>query len=200
MSRLVKIIDGVLHVAHTAVYAPGYTLLASDNVSAEGWTHYTDDVEVDDFVMPWQQPSGSEDAYSMGDTASHNGAVWRSLTPANVWEPGVSGWLDVSSAIPAWVQPTGAHDAYGADTLVQHSGQVWKSLLGANTGQPSISGWRAAVLLPPSGVPVYPAWSQPAGGHDAYALGDQVTHNAQVWTSTVAANVWEPGVYGWAAS
>ena len=41
------------------------------------------------------------------------------------------------------------------------------------------------------------AWVQPTGAHDAYPLGAQVTHNGKTWTSTVAANVWEPGVYGW---
>lgn len=40
-------------------------------------------------------------------------------------------------------------------------------------------------------------WKQPAGAHDAYQIGDQVTHNNQTWTSTAANNVWEPGVYGW---
>lgn len=44
---------------------------------------------------------------------------------------------------------------------------------------------------------VVPAWVQPTGAHDAYALGAQVTHNGQVRQSTVNANVWQPGVYGW---
>ena len=41
------------------------------------------------------------------------------------------------------------------------------------------------------------AWTQPTGAHDAYPLGAKVTHNGRTWTSTVAANVWEPGVFGW---
>jgi len=40
-------------------------------------------------------------------------------------------------------------------------------------------------------------WKQPTGAHDAYALGAKVTHNRFTWESTVDANVWEPGVYGW---
>lgn len=40
-------------------------------------------------------------------------------------------------------------------------------------------------------------WVQPLGAHDAYPLGAKVTHKGQVWTSTTAANIWEPGVYGW---
>ena len=43
----------------------------------------------------------------------------------------------------------------------------------------------------------WPEWSQPVGAHDAYAMGDKVSHGGKHWTSTAAANVWEPGVYGW---
>ena len=41
------------------------------------------------------------------------------------------------------------------------------------------------------------AWVQPTGAHDAYLLGAQVTHNGHLWESLYAANVWEPGVFGW---
>ena len=44
---------------------------------------------------------------------------------------------------------------------------------------------------------VIPEWVQPAGAHDAYALGAQVTHVGHLWESLYAANVWEPGVFGW---
>ena len=40
-------------------------------------------------------------------------------------------------------------------------------------------------------------WVQPVGATDAYALNDVVTHKGKRWKSTVEANVWEPGVYGW---
>ena len=40
-------------------------------------------------------------------------------------------------------------------------------------------------------------WTQPVGATDAYALNDVVTHKVKRWKSTVDANVWEPGVYGW---
>jgi hypothetical protein len=49
-------------------------------------------------------------------------------------------------------------------------------------------------------APDYPAppdWVQPLGAHDAYALGDLVTHDEQTWVSTIDANVWEPGVSSW---
>lgn len=43
----------------------------------------------------------------------------------------------------------------------------------------------------------YPAWYQPTGAHDAYSLGDKVSHNDKHWKSTVNNNVWEPGMYRW---
>lgn len=42
-----------------------------------------------------------------------------------------------------------------------------------------------------------PEWKQPTGAQDAYSKGDKVRHNGSVWESTIDANVWEPGVYGW---
>lgn len=41
-------------------------------------------------------------------------------------------------------------------------------------------------------------WVQPTGGHDAYRLGDRVTHGGQTWTSQHDANVWEPPTF-WTA-
>ena len=43
----------------------------------------------------------------------------------------------------------------------------------------------------------WPEWHQPAGAHDAYEQGTKVSHNGKHWTSDIAANVYEPGVYGW---
>lgn len=43
----------------------------------------------------------------------------------------------------------------------------------------------------------YPIWTQPLGASDAYQTGDIVQHTGVLWISTVDANVWEPGVYGW---
>ena len=40
-------------------------------------------------------------------------------------------------------------------------------------------------------------WVQPTGAHDAYQIGAQVLYNGEVWESTINANVWAPGVYGW---
>lgn len=69
-------------------------------------------------------------------------------------------------------------------------GKLWESLIDYNVWAPPV-GWREVVATG------YPAWVQPTGAHDAYGLGDRVTHNEATWESSYAANVWEPGVFGW---
>lgn len=54
--------------------------------------------------------------------------------------------------------------------------------------------WR---LVRAPGDGAIPAWRQPLGAHDSYALGARVTHQGHVWRSTINNNVWAPGVYGW---
>lgn len=203
MSALIKTMPGYVSIALTSVSAPGYTLQVS-NYSVpghvqDGWYFVSDEPTPESFADPWVQPQGAHDAYALGAIVSHSGARWRSLITANVWVPGVSGWANADSDIPAWIQPTGAHDAYSTDAIVRHNGDIWISLIDANVWAPGVSGWRQMAVVPPSGVPTLPPWVQPTGGHDAYPLGARVSHAGQNWTSTVAANVWEPGVYGWVA-
>ena len=44
----------------------------------------------------WVQPTGAHDAYAKGAKVSHNGKKWVSTADANVWEPGVYGWDEVT--------------------------------------------------------------------------------------------------------
>ena len=95
----------------------------------------------------WVQPTGAHDAYRQGATVTHNGKVWDSLTPANVWEPGVSGWREKveEGAGPAeWVQPTGAHDAYSLGDRVRFEGKNYESLMDGNVWSPAAypAGWK----------------------------------------------------------
>ena len=55
----------------------------------------------------------------------------------------------------------------------------------------TLHGWRELV------AEGYPAWVQPTGAHDAYAVGARVRHNDLNWESNTASNTWAPGVYGW---
>jgi hypothetical protein len=127
----------------------------------------------------------------------HNDSRWRSTIINNVWEPGVANWQDAALDTPAWIQPTGATDSYSLGSVVRHNGSIWKSLVDANVWEPGISNWRKYAVVPPSGIPPLPDWIQPTGAQDAYALGAQVRHVGKNWQSTLDANVWEPGVFGW---
>ena len=88
----------------------------------------------------WVQPTDATNAYPKDWTVQHDGKTWISLTPANVWRPGISGWreiVDESAGAPEWVQPTGAHDAYQTGDTVTFEGQEYKSLIDGNTWSPT---------------------------------------------------------------
>jgi len=94
---------------------------------------------------------------------------------------------------PMWVQPLGSTDAYAQNDRVTHNGEDWESDIADNVFEPGVSSW-TSLSNPPAGPE---PWVQPTGAQDAYNTGDQVTHNGSTWESTVDANVWEPGVFGW---
>ena len=93
----------------------------------------------------WVQPTDATNAYPKDWTVTHDGKTWISLTPANVWQPGVSGWREVveEGATPEWVQPTGAHDAYQTGDHVMFEGAEYVSLIDGNTWSPTAypQGW-----------------------------------------------------------
>ena len=82
----------------------------------------------------WVQPTDATNAYPKDWTVTHDGKTWVSLTPANVWPPGVSGWREVveEGAAPEWVQPTGATDAYSKGDRVSYNGKVYESVIDGN--------------------------------------------------------------------
>jgi len=90
----------------------------------------------------WVAPTGAHDAYPKDAAVTHAGKDWESLTAANVWEPGVSGWREVvGEGYPAWVQPTGAHDDYDVGAIVSHNGSDWISTAASNVWEPGVYGW-----------------------------------------------------------
>ncbi len=77
---------------------------------------------------------------------------------------------------------------YNGGEVVWHEGRLWVNTIEGtpNIWEPGVSGWHDA---PTTGLP---QWVQPTGAHDAYAKGDEVTHNGKNWRSNIDANVWEP--------
>ena len=95
----------------------------------------------------WRQPTGAHDAYPQDWEVTHNGRTWVSTTPANVWQPGVSGWREVveeDAAPPEWVAPSGAHDAYKTGDRVAFEGVVYESVIDGNVWSPTDypQGWK----------------------------------------------------------
>jgi hypothetical protein len=155
------------------------------------------------FAPPWQQPP-NDSPYQPGSWVHHDGKLWQCFAANNVWKPGVFGWRDHTEGnIPRWVQPAGAGDQYRLDDQVMHHSKTWKSNNDANVWEPGAAGigsniWEDVTDTSTPEPEGYPAWVQPTGAHDAYVMGARVTHNGKNWENTgSAANVWEPGVFGW---
>ena len=137
LRQLKRMIDGELSRRETLANA-GRAMddIARSVLAAQG------QVEGDE----WVQPTDATNAYPKDWTVTHDGKTWVSLTPANVWPPGVSGWreiVDESAGAPEWVQPTGAHDAYQTGDRVMFEGAEYKSLIDGNTWSPTAypQGW-----------------------------------------------------------
>ena len=80
----------------------------------------------------WVQPTDATNAYPKDWTVTFGGKTWVSLTPANVWQPGVSGWREIveeGDTPPEYVQPTGGHDVYNSGDLVTFEGAVYKCVI-----------------------------------------------------------------------
>lgn len=206
MACLVKTTNDGIYVSQNRVHAPGYTLLVSELNSGstlpDGWKYYTEDLTLEDFPPKWNQPRGAHDAYENRFQVFHNGKIWESIIKSNVWEPGVSGWIEITGTgdvqVPAWIQPTGSHDAYQKDASVSHASKLWNSTLDSNVWEPGVYGWTQRIVTLPDQPPTIPVWVQPTGAGDAYAINAIVSHNGHTWKNTTyAANVWEPGIFGW---
>ena len=136
LRRLKRMIDGELSRRETLANA-GRAMddIARSVLAARG------QVDGDE----WVQPTDATNAYPKDWTVTHDGKTWVSLTPANVWEPGVSGWREVveEGETPEWVQPTGEHDAYQAGDHVMFEGTEYVSLIDGNTWSPTAypQGW-----------------------------------------------------------
>lgn len=101
--------------------------------------------------------------------------------------------LDAVELFKPWVPGS----SYLVTERVRHEGKLYRCEQ-AHTSQ---SGWEPpqtpALWTEVAKPGEISEWKQPTGAQDAYKKGDLVRHNGFIWASTVDANVWEPGVYGW---
>ena len=101
--------------------------------------------------------------------------------------------LSAVELFPSW--EVGKDYAQGARLL--RNGKLYK-VNQAHTSQEDWTPENTPALFSEVAMPnEIPEWKQPQGAHDAYHIGDKVTHNGKTWVCTSDANVYEPGVYGW---
>ena len=89
-----------------------------------------------DAPWPWVQPIGSVDAYPIGAKVTFGGYTWQNTIAANVWQPGVTGWTNLTPPVTTnWAYPA----AYKVNDLVIYTpnGFTYKCLQ-AHTSQ---AGW-----------------------------------------------------------
>ena len=95
---------------------------------------------------------------------------------------------------------------YKEDDIFKYEGKLYKVIQPHTSQEDWIPSELPALYLNIMPENVIPEWRQPQGKHDAYRVGDKVTHNGNVWECTdgnmdeelgVKLNAWEPGVYGW---
>lgn len=127
----------------------------------------------------------------------------RSLTPAQVTHVVTNAPTSAKVSVPqmfmarAWTNGV----AYAVADPVTHGGAIYlcvQAHRSQNDWSPPVvpALWRQIRAAGESAATI-PAWVQPLGAHDAYAKGSKVTYKGKTYESTINANVWAPGVYGW---
>ena len=125
-------------------------------------------------------------------TNTTNGIVFVTMAEAGSIDPVTA--AEHADLFAEWAYPI----AYTVGQIRRYNGTLYKCVQ-AHTSQAYWAPPAAPSLWSLTADPTeeWPEWIQPIGAHDAYDLGAKVSHNGKHWTSDVAANVWEPGVYGW---
>ena len=105
--------------------------------------------------------------------------------------------LDNASMFPLWIDGIGQRAEPGS--YWRHADKLYR--VNAGQGHTIQADWppdQAASLFSLAANPVeeWPDWIQPTGAHNAYAVGDKVTHSGKTWISMVDNNAWEPGAAG----
>ena len=100
--------------------------------------------------------------------------------------------LQAIELYPAWAEGV----AYAVDDRIRYNGVLYR-VVQAHTSQADWTPDITPALFTVVSLEEVPEWVQPTGAQDAYNTGDKVTYNGSHWISTVDANVWAPGVYGW---
>lgn len=180
------IVDNILHIANTSTHVEVVSYKDGEN----GVGRHTPLVfDLDDTI-------GFDAAYEL---VSNHPMFAEYIDPAQAALDEVLPILtdeqaeQVIDAFPLWQ----VGKAYEVGVRVRYNSLLYKCVQ-AHTSQADWTPDVAVSLWVRVGEPgEVPEWVQPTGAHDAYSKGDHVMHNGEEWVSTIDANVYEPGVYGW---
>ena len=100
--------------------------------------------------------------------------------------------LDAVELYPIWQINT----AYTAGDRYRHEGVLYRCIQ-SHTSQEDWTPDKTPALWTVVSLDEWPAWVQPTGAQDAYALNAKVSHKDAHWTSDYDNNTWEPSVFGW---
>ena len=95
--------------------------------------------------------------------------------------------LDNVVAFPKWE----VGKEYEKDFRLRYEDVLYK-VLQNHTSQADWTPDTAVSLYVRVSIEEWPEWIQPTGAHDAYNIGDKVSHNEKHWVSLIDANVYEP--------
>ena len=125
---------------------------------------------------------------SLGRITTRNSVLGGSLSDSEV--------ASLAGLYPKWAVGI----AVAVDSLYQFSGALYRVVQAHTTQADWTPPTVPALFTPVAAAGVVPEWVQPGGAQDAYAVGDQVTHdnpqdggNVWLYESKIEANTTEPG-------
>lgn len=162
---------------------------SQEQIADAGWQVYTPPI-----VPP--QPQTEPDMEQMIDAV-------KKMLSSSTEELSDEDALNVAALFPTWVSklPEDPLNPSPTDTLpigyrLWYDGKLYK-VVQAHVPQRTWTPDHTPALYVEISIEEWPEWVQPLGSTDAYPLGAHVSHNSKHWESTIPANVYEPGVYGW---
>jgi hypothetical protein len=132
-NKLYRVNNGQNHTSQLH-WPPPYAVSLYTPVTPEG------------VIAPWVQPISAETAYRIGVIVLHNGKEWQNEIDYNVWEPGVTGWKDLTAPSnnlctdsPQWSSSNWS--LYVVGFYVKDNSKIWRAKNTTHTWiQPALTG------------------------------------------------------------
>lgn len=153
---------------------------SAEQIAAEGWVEYIPPVIP---PAPQTEPSEYDKVVALNK-----------MLASDIVALDDESALQVIALFPTWVEYIGK--TLNVGERYYYDNRLWK-VIQSHTAQADWTPNATPALYTEVSIEEFPEWRQPLGSEDAYKNGDKVSHNGKHWVSTMDANVYEPGVYGW---